>query len=267
MSSRLVKVEGAGNDFLLGTGAWAQRLSEEPDLVIRLCNRRRGIGADGTLAVFVEADNAIRLVHRNADGSASAFCANGSRCAARAAVELLGLPTNVLVITGWVEIPAIVRGAEVSLELPPPTAPVDRTLETDYGLWRGRHLELGTPHLVLFVDEIDTLAIATVAPALRRHPGLGPNGANVHFVERHSDPLRLRSFERGVEAETLCCGSGVVVSALLALESSGADSIVVEPRSGDRLKVEALGQAPEARSLLTGPARMVAEIDILDRLD
>lgn len=264
MRSHLVKVEGAGNDFLLGTGAWAQRLCDDAALAIQLCDRRRGIGADGTLAVFVEGSGAIRVVHRNADGSRSAFCANGTRCAARAAVELLGQPKKLLVSTGWVEIPALVRGTAVSLELPPPTAPVDRSLETDHGVRHGRYLELGTPHLVLTVDDLETLAIETVAPALRHHPELGPGGANIHFVERDSDPLRIRSFERGVEAETLCCGSGVVVSALLALESTAADSIIVEPRSGDRLTVEALGRPPAAPSRLTGPARLVAEIDILD---
>ena len=264
MKPHLVKVEGAGNDFLLGTGAWAKRLSNDAALAIQLCDRRRGVGADGTLAVFVEGNDAIRLVHRNADGSPSTFCANGTRCAARAAVELLGLPRNLLVSTGWVEIPAVVRKTTVSLELPPPTCPVDRTLETEHGIWHGRQLELGTPHLVLPIDEIDTLDIETVAPALRRHPKLGPGGANVHFVERDSDPLRIRSYERGVEAETLCCGSGVVVSALLALESTGARTILVEPRSGDRLTVEALGRPAAAPSRLTGPARLVAEIDILD---
>ena len=264
MKSHLVKVEGAGNDFLLGTGAWARRLFDDAALVVRLCDRHRGLGADGALAVFEENPGVIRLVHRNADGSSSAFCANGTRCAARAAVELLGLPKNLVVSTGWVEIPAVVRGAEVSLELPPPTAPVDRTLGTDHGVWYGRLLELGTPHLVVPVDDVDTVAVEAVAPALRRHPELGPAGANVHFVARDSDPVRIRSFERGVEAETLCCGSGVVVSALLALEAGHADAIVVEPRSGDRLTVEALGRPPTSPSRLTGPARLVAEIEILD---
>ena len=264
MKSHLVKVEGAGNDFLLGTGAWAQKLTDDATLVIQLCDRRRGVGADGTLAVFAGGKSAIRLVHRNADGSPSAFCANGTRCAARAAVELLGLPRNLLIFTGWVEIPAVVRGTEVSLELPPPTAPVDRTLETDHGVWHGRQLELGVPHFVLPVDDLDGLPIERVAPALRRHPELGPGGANVHFVTRDSDLLRIRSYERGVEAETLCCGSGVVAAALLSLENTGERSLAIEPRSGDRLTVEALGKPPTAPSRLTGPARLVAEIDLLD---
>jgi len=262
--SRLVKVEGAGNDFLLGIGTWAKRLSEDADLVVQLCDRHRGVGADGILAVFEDRMDTIRLVHRNADGSPSAFCANGTRCAARAAVDLLGLPRHLVVSTGWIEVPATVRGAKVSLELPPPKAPVDRTLETDHGIWRGRQLELGTPHLVLPIDDLDSLPIETVAPALRRHPRLGPDGVNVHFVKQNPGLLRLRSFERGVEAETLCCGSGVVAAALLALEATAQKSMVVEARSGDRLTVEALGEPPTTPSRLTGPARLVAEIEPLD---
>ena len=265
MRSHLVKVEGAGNDFLLGTGAWAQRLCDEASLAIQLCDRRRGVGADGTLAVFVEGNSAIRLVHRNADGSASAFCANGTRCAARAAVELLGLPRNLLVSTGWVEIPAVVRGTSVSLELPPPTAPVDRALETDHGVWRGAHLTVGVPHFVASVGDLDSPTIGVSGPCLRSHPDLGSKGANIHFVQARDDgSLGIRSFERGVETEVLCCGSGVVAAALVGLGQTGDRTITVVPRSGDRLVVETLGQAPEAPSRLTGPARLVAEIEPFD---
>jgi diaminopimelate epimerase len=116
---------------------------------------------------------------------------------------------------------------------------------------------------VLLVDDLDRLSIETVAPALRSHPELGPDGANVHFVKQDGDLLRLRSFERGVEAETLCCGTGVVAAALLALEATAQKSMVVEARSGDRLVVESLGEPPMAPSRLTGPARLVAEIEPL----
>lgn len=262
--THLLKVEGAGNDFLLGTGTWARRFADDAALVARLCDRRRGIGADGALAVFAEDNAVIRLVHRNADGSPSAFCANGTRCAARAAVEILDYPATLLVSTGWTEIPAVVQGSQVSLELPQPGTPTDRTLETDRGIWRGRQLELGTPHLVIPVDGIENLVMEEIAPPLCRHPALGRDGANVHFVTLEPGLLRIRSFERGVEAETLCCGSGVVAAALLALESTDDDSIAVEARSGDRLLVEALGEAPVSPSRLTGPAQLVAEIEPLD---
>lgn len=265
MNSHLVKVEGAGNDFLLGSGAWAQRLCDDASLVIRLCDRHRGVGADGVLAVFGEGPNAIRLVHRNADGSPSAFCANGTRCAARAAVELLGLPRSLLISTGWVEIPAVVRGTVVSLELPPPSAPVDLVLETDHGRRPGTKLGVGVPHFVTLVADLDSPIIEASGPLLRRHPDLGSEGANIHFVQtRDNGSLGIRSFERGVETEVLCCGSGVVAAALVHLGQTGDRSLTVVPGSGDRLVVESLGPAPKAPSRLTGPARLVAEIELVD---
>jgi len=147
--SRLLKTEGAGNDFLLGIGSWARRLAEDRDLVTRLCDRRRGLGADGVLAIFEADARSIRLVHRNADGSAAVFCANGTRCAARAAVEILGLPRQLTVLTDWTEVPADVGADAVSLILPPPSQAIDHDLEIDGRSWRGRRLEVGVPHLVL----------------------------------------------------------------------------------------------------------------------
>ena len=123
MSDLLLKVEGAGNDFLLGIGRWADRLGSGPALVRRLCDRRHGIGADGTLALTAAGPGRVCLRYRNADGGEARFCANGTRCAARAAVELLGCFSPLTVATGWGEIPARVAGAAVSLELPPPEAP------------------------------------------------------------------------------------------------------------------------------------------------
>jgi diaminopimelate epimerase len=257
--SRLVKAEGAGNDFLLGTGDWARRLAEDTDAVIGLCDRRRGIGADGALAVFAETRDTIRLVHRNADGSVSAFCANGTRCAARAAVELLGCPTELVVATGWAEIPAVVA-TQVTLELPAPELPSDVRLATEEGWWRGQRLVVGVPHVVVPVDDLDAPALGVVGPVLRTHPDLGDEGANIHFVGAAADAIAIRSFERGVATEVLCCGSGVVAAALLALARADGRTITVVPRSGDHLEVEAIGPPPAAPTRLTGPARLVAEI-------
>lgn len=264
MTTLLLKVEGAGNDFLLGTGDWAHRLAEDVGLVVRLCDRRRGVGADGALAVFGRDGGSIRLVHLNADGSRSAFCANGTRCAARAAVARVGLPPRLTVLTDWAEIAAHVQQDTVTLELPPLAEPIKRSLETGGRCWQGSQIVVGVPHLVLPVSDLDDLAIDTVAPPLRRHPTLGPEGANVHFVERGAGALRIRSFERGVEAETLCCGSGVVAAGLLALMDGDETTVSVQARSGDRLTVETLGTPPGAPSRLTGPVRLVAEIDPLD---
>lgn len=265
MSSHLVKVEGAGNDFLLGTGIWAQRFSDDPALAVDLCHRRRGLGADGVLAVFQEGPDRIHLVHRNADGSPSAFCANGTRCAARAAVVLLGLPRELSVATGWVDVPAVVLETGVSLELPPTKAPVDLVLETDHGRRPGTRLTVGVPHFVTSVGDLDSPVIEASGPLLRRHPGLGSEGANVHFIQIRDDgSLGIRSFERGVETEVLCCGSGVVAAALVHFTQTQERTLAVVPRSGDRLMVDSLGPAPGSPTRLTGPARLVAEIELLD---
>jgi diaminopimelate epimerase len=260
----LVKVEGAGNDFVLGTGLWAHRLADDGELVTRLCDRHRGIGADGALALVADHPDRIVLVHRNADGSRSTFCANGTRCAARAAVALLRAPTELTVVTDWAAIPATVGPTAVSLELPPPgpfrpirLAGPDRT-------WSGWRLEVGVPHLVLPVTGLATLDAASLAGPLRRHPELGDAGANVHLIEATDEGLGIRSMERGVATEVLCCGSGVVAAALVTMAGSPTRSLTVVPRSGDRLTVEALGDAPAASVRLTGPARLVAAIEPFD---
>jgi diaminopimelate epimerase len=259
----LLKVEGAGNDFVLGSGRWAERIAAEPLLVARLCDRRRGLGADGALALFPEAADRLRLVYRNRDGSVAAFCANATRCAARVGVELLGLAPCLEVHTGWVPIPARVAGAAVTLDLPGPVpAPRPLTLTAGGRVWTGWFLTVGVPHLVLPVADLDLLDLPSVAPPLRCHPLLGPDGANVSFVHYCSDGvLAVRSWERGVEGETLACGSGVVAAALVAMAGSERRVLECLPRSGDPLLVEAIGEPPGCPSRLTGPARIVARLE------
>jgi diaminopimelate epimerase len=261
----LLKVEGAGNDFVLGTGSWAERIAAAPHLLVaRLCDRRRGIGAAGALAVFPEAADRLSLVYRNRDGSAAAFCANATRCAARVGVEVLGLDPRLDVHTGWVPIPARVAGTAVTLDLPGP-APEPRplTLEAGDRVWSGWYLTLGVPHLVLAVADPDLVDLPVVAPPLRRHPALGPAGANVSFVSWRPDGvLAVRTWERGVEAETLACGSGVVAAALVSLAGSDRRVLACQPRSGDRLLVEARGgPPPPPPPRPPGPASIVARLE------
>lgn len=259
----LLKVEGAGNDFVLGTGAWAARIRGDSDLVARLCDRRRGIGGDGALALVSEGPDRVHLTYRNRDGSVAAFCANATRCAARVAVELLGLEPALLVHTGWVPVPARVTGRSVALDLPPPRfepRPFTATVgSTAHPAW---FLIVGVPHLVVPVEDPDALDLAVVAPPLRHHPDLHPDGANVSFVRLQPDGvLAVRSWERGVEGETLACGSGLVAAALVTLAGSDRRSLDCRPRSGDLLRVEALGEPPCCPARLTGPARIVARLE------
>jgi diaminopimelate epimerase len=263
VTSKLYKLEGAGNDFLLGVGAWCDRLNNEPDLVRRLCDRRRGLGADGTLAIEEMTTERVRLGYRNADGSEGAFCANGTRCAARAAVEILGCSSKLVVETGWTEIAAEVDGSQVSLEIPRPEhVPIRPEIAALEGAAPWSLLEIGVPHLAAEARGVTDMDLAAVAPGFRHHPALGVEGANVDFYEIVDDHIvMLRTWERGVEGETLSCGSGMVAVALLVMAERGTGRVELLPRSGDRLVVEALGKPPQCATRLTGPARWVALIE------
>jgi diaminopimelate epimerase len=262
VTSHLFKVEGAGNDFVLGLGKWAARLEGSPEVVRRLCDRRRGIGADGVLALTAESEQSIRLAYRNADGGYAAFCANGTRCAAKVAAEHFGFGTQLVIDTGWGPIPARVEGSSVALDLPGPQTPVTqpeiRMHQSAVVPWL---IQVGVPHLVVAVDGLDDMDLSTAAPPLRNHPSLAPAGANVNFHETDSGGVvRVRSWERGVEGETLSCGSGLVAVALIVMAERGERRIEVRPRSQDLLTIEALADPPVCPTRFTGPANIVAEI-------
>jgi diaminopimelate epimerase len=250
-------MEGAGNDFLVGVGAWSSRLAEDPALAARLCRRHRGIGADGVLALDIEGRDRLRLRYRNADGGWARFCANGTRCAALAAVRLLKMPQELVIMTDWIEIPAEVDEERVRLRLPAPEPARHLDLDAGGRNWSGILIEVGVPHLVVRSDPATGTDFLKIAPELRRHPDVGPDGANVSFYRRTPDGIiGIRSFERGVEGETLCCGSAVVAVGLVEMARRSSDRVVVRPVSGDHLVVEDLGEGFG----LTGPARLIAEV-------
>ncbi len=266
VTSAVFKMEGSGNDFVVGVGGWADRLAGDPELVRRVCDRRRGIGADGTLSLRAVSPTSVSMVYCNADGGASDFCANGTRCAARAAVEFLGCGRQLDVVTGWAVIPAEVRGDEVSLTLPQPEGPpLFPEIETAVAAGAITQLEIGVPHLVIRVSGLAGLDLASLGPPLRAHPAVGPEGANVNFFETDDDGrIVARTWERGVEAETLSCGSGAVAMALVVMAERGTTRVELRPASGDTLVVEALGDPPVCATRLIGPARFVGEIHLAD---
>jgi diaminopimelate epimerase len=267
---QFVKMAGGGNDFLVFE-ADGRRLSDDDGLRLsRLCRRGLSVGADGALFLSGGGNGRIRLDYYNADGGLASFCANGTRCAARYAVlRRLVSDSELLLETGWGEIGARVDGESVTLALRDVLAP-DEPILLDLrspdgspmaGLpSHGTPIHVGVPHLVVFVEEdLATLPIERVGPPLRRHPLL-PEGANVNFV-RGTGPHRLevRTWERGVEAETLSCGSGVVASALVAsLRALAELPVVCGTKSGVDLTVNATlaGDAFTAITL-SGDAREI----------
>lgn len=226
---RFVKMAGGGNDFLLFEADGSRLTEADSRRISLLCRRGLSVGADGALFLSGGGDGRVHLDYFNADGGLASFCANGTRCAARYSVSRRLVADSELILeTGWGHIAASVDGETVTLALRDVLAssePISLGLEdpqrcSTEGLPpTGIPIHVGVPHLVVFVrEDLAALPIERVGPPLRRHPLL-PEGANVNFV-RVSGPGRLevRTWERGVEAETLSCGSGVVASALVALQ-------------------------------------------------
>ncbi|MGH9366577.1 MAG: diaminopimelate epimerase, partial [Thermoanaerobaculia bacterium] len=218
LPTRFTKVAGGGNDFLLFE-ADGRDLSEEDRRRLTLaCRRGLSVGADGALFLSPGAAGRLRLDYLNSDGSFASFCANGTRCAARYAVRHGLAASDPVLETGWGPIPARVDDRRVTLTLPELPAP-----GSDLRVWgdglpaSGTPMPVGVPHLVVCVEgDLANLPIERLAPPLRWHPDL-PGGTNVNFVEVLAPGhLAVRSFERGIEGETLACGSGVVASAVVA---------------------------------------------------
>ena len=266
------KMSGAGNDFLV-FGERVERGEKEIGAIRRLCRRGTGVGADGVLFVFAErpGDPSSRIVadYVNADGSVGRFCGNGTRCAARFAL-LRGLAGPALVVaTGWGAVDATVRAdGTVTLALPEPVAAGRAVPSLDAG---GDTLErdafallVGVPHLVAFVKKdvaLDTLDLSVLGPSHRHHPAM-KEGANANFVKvLGPSRLALRTWERGVEAETLACGSGAVASAIVSSLLWGfAPPVSVATRSLETLEVGYRRDGETARAVtLRGDARVVFE--------
>jgi diaminopimelate epimerase len=264
------KLHGAGNDFLVFDGAATEGLEARlPALAPALCDRRLGLGADGVLLLLPAGPARARLLYWNADGTQAAFCANGTRCAARFASEIWGFGEAVIE-TGFAPIPARVAGAEVTLELPRVMAePRWRILRFADSEVRARYLVVGVPHLVVPVAWPDFWErnLKPLAPALRAHPALPEGGANVNLIAIADEEVHVRSWERGVEGETLSCGSGDVAAGLVALAEGWITGPArVRTASGRSLVVEARGDPPECASRLTGPAEWVASGEVAPEL-
>ena len=218
-------MHGAANDFVVLDNRFF-RFSEAElrALAARRCPRRTGIGADGLLALDDAADaaHAFRMHYYNADGSRATMCGNGARCLARYARHA-GFNADPLVFatdagTVRAEVPADPR-APVTLHVAPPRAfEAARPLaDAVAGLPPVAYVHTGTPHAVVFVDDADAAPLARWGPRVRRDDAFRPEGTNLNVAQVLGPAtLRVRTFEKGVEAETQACGTGVVAAAIAA---------------------------------------------------
>lgn len=254
-------MSGAGNDFIVLGGDDASALQEDLAAWARkVCRRGVSVGADGVLLVERAAKDRVRVRFYNPDGS-EAFCGNGSRCAARYAHER-GLAGDRMVLDTVVgDVLAEVSGSLVRLVLPAPRDRGERVLTAGGERLAGRAVFAGVPHFVVFVEDVSQAPLASWGPVVRHHACFGPEGTNLDLVEaRSSDTLVLRTWERGVEGETLSCGSGAIAAAHAWRLGGGAKNLRLLPASGIPVRVELPGsaEAPEA-AILEGDARLIFE--------
>jgi diaminopimelate epimerase len=235
-------MNGAGNDFVLfDNRSHATQLTTEQ--VVRICDRHRGVGADGVIGLVPctsgEADWAWQFW--NSDGSAAEMCGNGARCFARYIKRMTGNPARTTFETAAGVISAEFHGERVSVNL---TAPEEERLHLKISLRSAGDTTLhaintGVPHAVIYVPDADKAMLSTVGPEVRRHPEFGARGTNVNFVQvLGPGSIRVRTFERGVEGETLACGTGVCAAALISARVHGFQTPVkVRVQGGEDLEV------------------------------
>jgi diaminopimelate epimerase len=260
MPTEFFKMTAAGNDFiLLDNRAGAVSPDGLADLVRRLCTRALCVGADGVILLESSRRADIRARFFNPDG-ASTFCGNGARCAARLAY-LNGLaPARMVVETDLGLHRAEVNGGEVSFEMRDPRGFEEMTIEALARTWRGALVDTGVPHFVAIEERPPDGSISAAGSALRHHPRFAPDGANVNFVfPLAPGSFSIRSYERGVEGETLACGTCCVAAALTLAATGRAQSpVALRTRAGSSIQVRFEGQPRRASGVrLEGEARLV----------
>lgn len=203
------KYEGAGNDFIIVENSPPVMSLSDSLLIRRLCDRRFGIGADGLILIEEAVGYDFRMVYFNSDGLPGAMCGNGARCAAYFVMkERTGFRDLTFIASDGDHSARHTGGNNIEISI----RDVPGYSETTDGIV----LNTGVPHLVVFTDNIDEADMIATARPLRYSPAYSPEGVNVNLAELVGDGLKVRTYERGVEEETLSCGTGVTASAIAA---------------------------------------------------
>ena len=260
---RFTKMNGAGNDFILIDNRMGDvRLDRSQ--IAQLCDRHRGIGADGILLLEKPGNRAdFRMRYFNADGGEAEMCGNGARCFARFANKVAAAKEKISFETQAGLISAELKGDSVTLGM---TEPTDLRLHLELGI-AGENktvhfINSGVPHVVIPVVNIEDVDVRHEGAAVRYHKIFSPSGTNVNFMEkRGAKKIAIRTYERGVEDETLACGTGIVASALIFGATEGCQGpMTVLARGGDELQVGFETVAGRFCNVtLTGPAQFVFE--------
>ncbi len=261
------KMTGSGNDFVFVDGRVAPVGSWSTQAIAAVCDRRTGVGGDGLVVLAPEAEDGVRMVYFNADGSRAGMCGNAALCSTRLAARLDLAPSAGMLVhtdTGVLRTRCVGPGWAAELLLPDFVMPKEVAIAPGSGerwlVWA----TVGVPHLVILVDDLAAVDVVGRGRVLRFHPSFAPGGLNVNFVGRSDQAgagWGLRTYERGVEAETLACGTGTVAAAF-ALAARGLERLPVRIASwgGNVFSVAGNVEGSEAREpWLCGEGRLVFE--------
>ena len=235
------KMTGGGNDFVVFDNRKEIIPKDYSALAKKVCDRKFSVGADGLLVLEKCNEADFRMVYYNADGGRAEMCGNGARCISRFAYIHKAAQSKMKFMTDVGPIFAEVNNETVKVKMP---SPKDLKLDLSLKLPDGKELNgsfinTGVPHTVIFVMDIEKIEVDVLGREIRYHKEFAPNGTNANFVfHKDKQNLVVRTYERGVEGETLACGTGVVASSLI----SGAKGLVESPvscltRGGSILKV------------------------------
>ncbi len=259
------KMSGTGNDFIVIDHRRTLVPEDmQADFVRGVCRRMFSVGADGL--IFIENSGKADFSWRfyNGDGSVAEMCGNGARCAARFAYAkgIAGKKMSFETLAGIIEAEVLNDEGEVSLLMTPPfDYRTGLEAELDGKLHEISYMNSGVPHAVLFMDEAEEIAVKKWGSSVRFHELFQPAGTNVNFVQPLADGgIRVRTYERGVEDETMACGTGAVASAIFAANRGMTSSpVTVTTSGGERLTIVFdLQQDSTAENVyLQGPARII----------
>jgi len=258
------KMSGSGNDFILIDNRGGRvRQEASADFVTAVCRRKLSIGADGVIFIENARKADFRWRFYNSDGSLAEMCGNGARCAARFAwlKGIAGRRSRFETLAGTIS--AQVVGDRVRVKLTDPTdIAKDVAVDTGQERFVVDSLNTGVPHVVVAVGDIESVDVVSLGRAIRNHERFAPAGTNVNFVSIRPDGrMDIRTYERGVENETLACGTGAVAAALSAhLRGAARPPVTLVPRGGAELTVFFEPYENGFRNvLLEGDARVVYE--------
>ena len=229
------KMVASGNDFVVIEGIQGVKGSKYQRLAREMCDRKFGAGADGLLVLSKLRSGDVRMRIFNADGSEAEMCGNGARCAS---LFIGKKSSRLMTLAGPIE--ARVNKGNVRIRLTDP-----HSLKTDLPIKLGTRslrvnfINTGVPHTVIFVNGLEKIGVDGLGRQIRFHKKFAPKGTNVNFIEViDSSSIKIRTYERGIEGETLACGTGSSASALIFVLKSGASGpIKVHTKSGEVLKV------------------------------